>query len=116
MQNEININSSKKKYIVYFILAAVTFIVYWQVNGFEFINIDDPIYVVENGHVKSGITFGESWPKQRAVDGFSKVITNKPDDINSLNNRGFVCIQIGQYESGCQDAKKSLFIRRLQIA
>jgi tetratricopeptide (TPR) repeat protein len=31
-------------------------LVYWQVGGFDFILLDDPVYVSENAHVQRGIT------------------------------------------------------------
>jgi tetratricopeptide (TPR) repeat protein len=40
----------------------VTLAVYWQVNQFDFVNIDDNIYVTENSHIQSGITLdGIRW-------------------------------------------------------
>ncbi|MEN6422263.1 MAG: tetratricopeptide repeat protein, partial [Smithella sp.] len=40
----------------------VTFAVYWQVHQFDFVNIDDPVYVTENGHIQSGVTLnGLRW-------------------------------------------------------
>ena len=56
MLNKPNINKNKQKLIVYIILAAVTFAVFWQVNQFDFINFDDNLYVTENIHIQSGIT------------------------------------------------------------
>jgi len=44
------------KIIVYIILAVVTFAVYWQMHTFDFINFDDVSYVIENPHIRSGIT------------------------------------------------------------
>jgi tetratricopeptide (TPR) repeat protein len=56
MSNKLNIDDSKKKFIIYIILAAATFTVYWQVNHFGFVNFDDNIYITENSHIQSGIT------------------------------------------------------------
>jgi protein O-mannosyl-transferase len=39
-------------------LAAVTIAVYGRVIGFEFINYDDPDYVVDNAPVQAGLTWG----------------------------------------------------------
>jgi len=40
----------------------VTLAVYWQVNQFDFVNIDDEIYVTQNSRVQSGITLdGFRW-------------------------------------------------------
>ena len=49
-------NEYKKKLIIYIVLAAAVLAVYWQVHQFDFVNIDDNIYVTENYHIKSGIT------------------------------------------------------------
>jgi protein O-mannosyl-transferase len=51
-----NFSSGKQKLIVYIVLALVTFAVYWQVHNFDFINFDDVSYVIENPHIRSGIT------------------------------------------------------------
>lgn len=48
--------TDKKLPVVYILLTAVTFIVYRQVTGFDFINLDDPIYVIANSYLKSGFT------------------------------------------------------------
>ena len=62
MLNKINLSSDRQKLIVYLALTVVTFAVYWQVNRFDFINFDDPLYVTENSHVQSGITLaGIRW-------------------------------------------------------
>jgi protein O-mannosyl-transferase len=62
MLNKPNISLTKQKLIVYIILAAVTLAVYWQVNKFDFVNIDDNVYVTENFNIKSGITLnGIHW-------------------------------------------------------
>jgi Tfp pilus assembly protein PilF len=37
----------------------VTLAVYWQVNKFDFVNIDDPTYIIENQHIQSGFTLEE---------------------------------------------------------
>ena len=37
-------------------LAAMTLAVYGPVVGFDFVNLDDPLYVYENPHVRSGLT------------------------------------------------------------
>ena len=38
------------------LLAAVTWAVYWPVRHYEFVNYDDPDYVVENSHGTPGLT------------------------------------------------------------
>lgn len=62
MLNRINITSSKQKLFVYIVLTVVTLAVFWQVNQFDFINMDDDIYITNNSHVLSGITLdGFRW-------------------------------------------------------
>ncbi|TAL17904.1 tetratricopeptide repeat protein [bacterium] len=39
------------------LLAALVLAVYWQTKGFEFIQLDDHYYTVQNPIVKSGLTF-----------------------------------------------------------
>ena len=62
MLNKLNINPRKQKLIVYIALTVVTLAVFWQVNHYDFINIDDNIYVTGNSHIQSGITLdGFRW-------------------------------------------------------
>src|SRR5208337_4496794 len=62
MLNKLNINPRKQKQIVYIALTVVTLAVFWQVNRYDFINIDDNIYVTGNSHIQSGITLdGVRW-------------------------------------------------------
>ena len=57
-----NISTPQKKLIIYIFLTVVTLAVYWQVNQFDFVNIDDEIYVTQNSRVQSGITLdGFRW-------------------------------------------------------
>ena len=41
---------------IYLALFLATFVVYAQVRQFNFVNFDDPEYVVDNPHVRAGIT------------------------------------------------------------
>jgi protein O-mannosyl-transferase len=59
MLNKLYNSDNKKKFIICFILAAGILIVYWQVNHFGFVNIDDNIYVTENKHVQYKNVFEE---------------------------------------------------------
>lgn len=53
---------SKKKIIVYIILITAILAVFWQVNQFDFISIDDDVYVTDNHYIQSGITLdGLRW-------------------------------------------------------
>jgi tetratricopeptide (TPR) repeat protein len=92
MPNEININSSKTK--VYCLFRFSSRYIYRLLTG-KWI------------YFNRGFLLAKIGQNKRAVEDFSKVITHQPNDINSLNNRALVYIQIGQYESGCQDAKKA---------
>ena len=56
MLNKLNISPGKQKLIVYIVFALVTLAVFWQVNQYDFINFDDPLYVTDNSHIQSGIT------------------------------------------------------------
>ena len=58
----LNISSRKQILIVYILLIVATVAVFWQVNQYDFINLDDPIYVTENKNIQSGITSnGVQW-------------------------------------------------------
>ncbi|HUN54419.1 MAG TPA: tetratricopeptide repeat protein [Smithella sp.] len=58
----LNISHGKKTLIVCIALILVTSAVYWQVNHFDFITLDDHAYVAENNHIQSGITWdGFRW-------------------------------------------------------
>ena len=46
------------RYVVCALLVLVTLAVYWQVVGYEFLRMDDSVYVVANDHVRSGLTRG----------------------------------------------------------
>ena len=62
MLNKINISPKKQILIVYILLIVATLSVFWQVNQFDFINFDDPVYVTENSNIQSGITLnGVRW-------------------------------------------------------
>ena len=48
--------------VIAWILVAVTLALYWPVRGFEFINYDDPEYIIDNWHVQAGLTWdGVQW-------------------------------------------------------
>jgi tetratricopeptide (TPR) repeat protein len=62
MPDKINTSSSKKKLIVYIVLTIVTLAVYLQANKYDFVIIDDPMYITENHHIQSGFTLdGLAW-------------------------------------------------------
>jgi protein O-mannosyl-transferase len=62
MLNTINCSQGRQKLIVYVVLVLVTLAVFWQVNQYDFIILDDDVYVTANSHIKSGITLdGIRW-------------------------------------------------------
>ena len=62
MLNKPLIDPKKQILIVYIVLMLATLAVFWQVNQYGFINLDDPIYVTENSHIQSGFTLeGIRW-------------------------------------------------------
>jgi protein O-mannosyl-transferase len=42
---------------IYLALAVSALLVFWQVRNFDFVSYDDDLYVYENPHVTSGLTF-----------------------------------------------------------
>jgi protein O-mannosyl-transferase len=54
-----NISPQRQKLIIYIILTLAVLAVFGQVNKFDFVNLDEIIYVKENLHIQSGITWNE---------------------------------------------------------
>jgi Tfp pilus assembly protein PilF len=53
---------SRRTSLVSLLLAAVTFVIYWQVSGFEFTNYDESTMILKNPFVLSGLTLqGITW-------------------------------------------------------
>jgi tetratricopeptide (TPR) repeat protein len=48
--------AERRGFCVCLVLAAAVLAVYSPVVGFDFVNLDDPLYVYENPHVRAGIT------------------------------------------------------------
>ncbi len=46
----------RRETFICLVLITVTLAVFWQVSNHEFVNFDDPYYVVNNPHVQAGIT------------------------------------------------------------
>ena len=62
MINKINISSRTQILSIYIILIAATLAIFWQLNQFDFITLDDPVYVTLNRNIQSGITLdGFRW-------------------------------------------------------
>ncbi|MDI6743087.1 MAG: tetratricopeptide repeat protein [Smithella sp.] len=72
MQNKMKIRPGTMQVIVYSFLAVAVIIVYIQVSQFDFINIDDDVYVINNRYIQSGITLeGVQWAfKSAEVNNF----------------------------------------------
>jgi protein O-mannosyl-transferase len=47
-----------QKLTISIFLTVIVLVSYWGVQGNDFINYDDPAYVVENRHVRDGLTWG----------------------------------------------------------
>jgi tetratricopeptide (TPR) repeat protein len=50
------LNGKSRQIIIGLLLAAVILAVYWPVAGYDFIALDDNLYVVENRHIQEGLT------------------------------------------------------------
>src|SRR2546430_168117 len=59
----VSIKQSRWQFVgVSIFLVAVTWAVFGQTVGHQFINYDDPLYVLDNGHVRAGLTWrGITW-------------------------------------------------------
>jgi tetratricopeptide (TPR) repeat protein len=51
-----NVPAERRGFYICLALAAAVLAVYHPVVGFDFANLDDPLYVYENPHVRAGIT------------------------------------------------------------
>jgi protein O-mannosyl-transferase len=72
----ININPQRQFLIVYVTLAIVTLAVFWQVTRYDFVSLDDGVYVTENRVIQSGITLdGFRWAFSTAYAEFWHPLT-----------------------------------------
>jgi protein O-mannosyl-transferase len=56
------LNGKTRRIIICLLLAAAALVVYWPVTGYDFIALDDNLYVVENQHIQKGLTCkGIAW-------------------------------------------------------
>ena len=46
----------RRELLICMLLIVVTLLVFEQVRNHEFVNLDDPLYVTENHHVKAGLS------------------------------------------------------------
>lgn len=52
----------RTKFLISLFLIVITFAAFWQVNRHEFVNYDDNVYILENHHVRAGLTVkGVAW-------------------------------------------------------
>ncbi len=58
MLHKISIDQKNQLFIqmIYIFLVVMTLAVFWQINRYDFVNFDDPLYVTENSHLRSGLT------------------------------------------------------------
>ena len=56
ISNKKSVSGIRPELWVCLFLAAAVLMIYWPVCGYEFISYDDPLYVLENDHVKRGLT------------------------------------------------------------
>ncbi len=76
MPSKININPSLKRLIAYIVLSIVILAVYGQVSHFDFISLDDVVYVTQNSHIKAGITsYSIRWAFTTIYAGFWHPLT-----------------------------------------
>jgi len=50
------LSESSRKTLVCFVLFILTLAVFYQVRHFDFVNLDDPVYVTANRHVQGGLS------------------------------------------------------------
>jgi hypothetical protein len=50
--------ASRQTLIICFLLASATLFTYWPVHRFDFVNIDDPVMLLQNPKVTEGLTAG----------------------------------------------------------
>lgn len=51
-----NMPNKYRSILISLVLALVTFVVFYQVHSFKFVNYDDNVYVYENPHIQEGLT------------------------------------------------------------
>ncbi|MDD5170365.1 MAG: tetratricopeptide repeat protein [Syntrophales bacterium] len=51
-----NLSEASRRYLICFFLVFITIAVYGQVKDYDFINLDDKQYILDNSHVLSGLT------------------------------------------------------------
>ncbi len=62
MLKQITISPRKQILIIFIALTLATLAVFWQVNRYDFVNLDDAGYVTENSHIQAKVTLnGIRW-------------------------------------------------------
>ena len=56
MKEDHKTSPARIRAVICAVLAAITFAVYFQTTGFDFISLDDPGYIVDNEAVRQGLT------------------------------------------------------------
>ena len=57
IENEANRPWWRNRWVIGLLLVGITLVLYWKVRGYPFINFDDEDYVLDNVHVKAGLTW-----------------------------------------------------------
>lgn len=66
----------QRKIIICLLLVSVTLTAYWAVQSYDFVTFDDPVYVTENHHVQSGLTWKNlNWALLSTEAGFWHPLT-----------------------------------------
>jgi hypothetical protein len=80
--------------VVWLLLAGATLGVFWPVVGHDFISYDDPVYVGENAHMQSGLTWENlRWAFTNLDAGFWQPLTW----LSLLLDRGAFGLRPGGY-------------------
>ena len=56
-------------------LAAAVFVIYWQIQDYEYINFDDDLYVTDNERVKEGLSSASLAWAFKAIDPYWHPVT-----------------------------------------
>jgi len=57
MNNLFSVRQNRIKVMIGLLLIIATLIAYWHIENFDFIDVDDELYVTENRQVQNGLTF-----------------------------------------------------------
>ena len=66
-----------RKWLIAFLLAGATFVLYCPAHRHEFVNYDDPLLLTDNAHVKAGLSWARVvWAFKTPVVGNWHPVTN----------------------------------------